>query len=171
MEYLPSYTDQLYHSYEPSWRDSIDGAELYHYGIKGMKWGVRHYRDSSGKKVKKAGIGTATRVRQKQQMFRDKQKNSKLGEGGIARNVVNTWREGRINELEYKAKHREAKRDYLKSGRSKAAAKKLRTARGKRIFNNLIIPSAVNAVVPGVAPEVMTIARGAYQRHKKSKKR
>lgn len=62
MEYLPSYAYQLYHSYEPSWRDSLNN-ELYHYGVKGMKWGVRKYTNSAGNRVRKAGIGTATRVR------------------------------------------------------------------------------------------------------------
>lgn len=99
-------------------------------------------------------------------MFKDKIKNSKIPEGSIRRNVVNTWREGRINELDYKAKHREAKRAYLKSGRSKESTRQLRKARVNRILNNGVAPYLANNVVPG-GQWTTTTARGAYQRYKR----
>lgn len=37
MDYIPSFRDQLQNGSEPSWRDELD-SELYHYGVKGMKW-------------------------------------------------------------------------------------------------------------------------------------
>jgi len=37
MDYIPSFRDQLQNGREPSWRDELD-SELYHYGVKGMKW-------------------------------------------------------------------------------------------------------------------------------------
>jgi hypothetical protein len=37
MEYIPSFRDQLQNGSEPSWRNELD-SELYHYGVKGMKW-------------------------------------------------------------------------------------------------------------------------------------
>lgn len=37
MDYIPSFRDQLQNGSEPSWRDELH-SELYHYGVKGMKW-------------------------------------------------------------------------------------------------------------------------------------
>lgn len=37
MDYIPSFRDQLQNGSEPSWRDELN-TELYHYGVKGMKW-------------------------------------------------------------------------------------------------------------------------------------
>lgn len=43
MEYIPSYRDQIQNGSKHSWRD-----ELYHHGIKGMKWGIRRPRNEDG---------------------------------------------------------------------------------------------------------------------------
>jgi len=43
MEYIPSYSDNLYADIKPSYTDS-----LMHHGIKGQKWGVRRYQNSDG---------------------------------------------------------------------------------------------------------------------------
>ena len=43
MEYIPSYSDNLYADIQPSYKDS-----LMHHGIRGQKWGVRRFEDKSG---------------------------------------------------------------------------------------------------------------------------
>lgn len=47
MEYIPSFRDHLQNGSEPSWRDDLSD-ELYHHGIKGMRWGVRRPRNEDG---------------------------------------------------------------------------------------------------------------------------
>ena len=43
MEYLPSFSDNLYADIQPSYTDS-----LVHHGIKGMHWGVRRFQNPDG---------------------------------------------------------------------------------------------------------------------------
>ena len=150
MEYIPSYKDYLYHSYEPNWRDNLDD-ELYHYGVKGMKWGIRRYRDDNGTWKKKAKIGSAERVRQKQAMFRSKIANRGKGDASsLRRNTINDWRRGRVSELEAKAKNREARDKLLKN-------------KNKNNFNEFadtaLYRYATNTNIP-------TIHRGSYNRYR-----
>ena len=150
MEYIPSYRDQLYHSMEPSWRDDL-GDELYHYGVKGMRWGVRRYQNENGKWEKKAKIGSAERVRQKQAMFRSKIANRGKGDASsIRRNTINDWRRGRIAELEAKAKNREA-RDKLLKNRNKENLKDFAKTSAHRYLTNRYVP---------------TMQRGSYHRYR-----
>ena len=37
------------------WRWNDGDAELYHYGVKGMKWGVRRQQNTTGKATAKKG--------------------------------------------------------------------------------------------------------------------
>lgn len=134
MEYMPSYQDSLYMDIRPSYTGS-----LMHYGVKGMKWGIRRYQNPDGTWKKKAAIGSVKRVRQKQEMFRSKiAADGILGKGDastIRRNTINDRRRGRIAALEQKARNREA-RDALLKNPSKENWKRFAKTSATRFVTN-----------------------------------
>lgn len=123
----------LYHS----------NAYLAHYGVKGMKWGIRKYRTENGTWKKKARIGSAERVRQKQKYF--KSKISEHDDNVLMRNTVNDWRRGRVSSLEAKARHRENRNNETLAN---------------RIIKNGILPSGLGGF------GYTDIARGRYTRYR-----
>ena len=65
MEYTPSFRDQLQNGSEPTWRDDLSD-DLYHYGIKGMHWGVRRPRNEDGI-IQGAGKGLFKKMKARHQ--------------------------------------------------------------------------------------------------------
>lgn len=61
---------------------SYYGPELYHYGVKGMKWGVRHY-NPKGKRGKYAGSSGSGPV--------IGSTKKRKGKWGLSQKIVNKW--------------------------------------------------------------------------------
>ena len=122
--------------------------ELYHYGIKGMKWGVRRYEKYSGSYMK-AGLkryNSAMNTYDKKLL--DYEKSKKAGLKGDSLKLK-------------KAKVKEAKRDVKKHYKhlkldKKADQGKILYASGKRIKHNALISKAL------VTAGSMSLGTAAY---------
>lgn len=76
-------------------KPSID--DVYHHGVKGMKWGVRHDRKPTGRK--RAGRVTEAQNQQKRRGLTDNQKRVlKIG-GGIAAGVLVAYGGYKLNQM------------------------------------------------------------------------
>lgn len=169
---MASWRDQLYSYEQPGYNTS-----LYHHGIQGQKWGVRRYRNEDGTVTEEGKrhystatntsniarlanakyFGTAKRVRDKQQMF--KNKIAKSNDSNILlRNTVNDWRRGRIAQLETKAQHREAKNAWKKDKGNSEKLSDLRKKRANRVVKNGLLNYGELSM--------STVMRGKYNRYR-----
>ena len=71
--------------------------DVYHHGVKGMKWGVRHERKPTGRK--RAGRVTETQNQQKRRGLSDKQKRALQIGAGIAAGVLVAYGGYKLNQI------------------------------------------------------------------------
>lgn len=117
MEYIPSYRDQLYHSVDPTWRDTLD-FELYHHGIKGMKWGVRRPRNEAGI-LQGAGASLAKKMRDRKEAksrYKDIRRQGKMAtnssDSAVTKKVKNDY--NKLSESDFRLKYNVSKKEYAK---------------------------------------------------------
>lgn len=122
--------------------------ELTHYGVPGMKWGVRKNRERAAR--------TGRRIERHQSKL-DKAAGKRGKENFVYRNTVGDYRRGQINRLKNIQANQKAKANYLEN-KNASTKNQLRTSRFNRLARN-----SYGKITGGTYG-----ARGAYDRYKKS---
>lgn len=138
--------------------------ELYHYGVKGMKWGVRRYRESVGEAKRKRKQAKTNWKESKRQYKRDLNSASKNFESDIKKKIGGTARQARRQITDSKAykdarntfiseKKKEKDRDvankWVAKGRN-PTVRALGRAAGRYFVTNAAINLAANTLARGV---------------------
>ena len=127
----------------------VKSDELYHWGIKGMKWGIRRYQNKDGS-LTKAGLKRRAKLETELKQLGGKKKR------GSASNVeqTNAHRKKTVSEmtddeLRDKTNRMRIEKEYYDAARNLAQANPVKVSKGKRfmdsLMNDVVAPAAKNA--------------------------
>lgn len=117
--------------------------ELCHYGVQGMRWGIRRYQNKDGS-LTPAGQKRRAKLEGKLEQLNGKKSNS--GEAAPRKKTVSEMTE---DELRDRTNRMRAEKDYYDAARNLAAANPRKVSKGERFMNGLmndvVAPAAKNA--------------------------
>lgn len=127
----------------------VKADELYHHGIKGMKWGIRRFQNKDGS-LTPAGEKRRAKLESELKQLGGKKKRS------TASNVeqTNAPRKKTVSEmtddeLREKTNRMRAEKEYYDAARGLAQANPVKVSKGKRfmdsLVNDVVAPAAKNA--------------------------
>lgn len=114
--------------------------ELYHHGIKGMRWGIRRYQNKDGS-LTPAGKRRVSQL--------DAEREALVGTKAKTENKPKTFREMSTDELREQINRRRMEKEYLELNKQVSDLAPAEVSLGKRIFSHLaskvIVPAATDA--------------------------
>lgn len=106
--------------------------ELCHYGVQGMRWGIRRYQNKDGS-LTPAGQKRRAKLEGKLEQLNGKKSNS--GEAAPRKKTVSEMTE---DELRERINRMRAEKDYYDAARNLAAANPVKVSKGKRFMDSLM---------------------------------
>lgn len=110
--------------------------ELYHYGVPGMKWGVRKLTDAVGYRAARSIKNKAERRTIEGRIKQHERIAAKGSKNFLYRNTMGDWRRGQAARLKNVKAHRDAKAAY-KQNKTAENKQALRNARANRVVRNV----------------------------------
>ena len=90
----------------------VDNTYLIHHGIKGQKWGVRRYQNEDGSYTNAGRRRLRGSERTQNKIDRIQKRIDKSDHNVIARNTINDYRRGKLQELTWKRDYQKSKEQY-----------------------------------------------------------